>query len=92
MPTDRRPLFLDPCELQTIEMTAMPTDPYVRWQRLKCAVIMRDLIRGEAPRYLGVSYNHLREVVMGNRRGSVELQERIADLMDEEREGVSGEG
>jgi hypothetical protein len=56
------------------DLTVPVNDAQVRWQRFKCAVIMRDLTLGEAARYLGVSYNHLCEVIMGDRRRSAELQ------------------
>lgn len=88
---DPRALFLDPGEIQTLEIAVLSSDPQVRWIRFKCAVALCGATLGEAARYLGVSFNHMREVALGNRRGSMGLQEKIAAVIGERRRDVFGD-
>jgi len=72
------------------ELLATTSDGQLRWLRFKSAVVLTGLTLGATARHLGVSYNHLRAVIAGDRVGSAQTERRIAGVMGMEREVVFG--
>ena len=52
--------------------------PLERRAAMRSAATLRQITMNQAARELGVSYNHLTLVLLGNRQGSVRLEEAIA--------------
>jgi len=52
---------------------------------------MRGATLGEACRDIGVSYNHVRAVIVGDRVGSQQTERRIAGVMGLEHDEVFGD-
>jgi transcriptional regulator with XRE-family HTH domain len=62
--------------------------PLERRAAMKAAVTLRQITMNQAARELGVSYNHLTLVLLGNRQGSVRLEQAIAKFLGRSRDEV----
>lgn len=66
--------------------------PLERRAAMRAAVTLRQITMNEAARELGVSYNHLTLVLLGNRQGSIRLEEAVAAFFGRPRHEVFPSG
>jgi transcriptional regulator with XRE-family HTH domain len=62
--------------------------PLERRAAMKAAVTLRQITMNQAAQELGVLYNHLTLVLLGDRQGSVRLKEAIAAFLGQSRDDV----
>lgn len=56
--------------------------PLERRAAMRAAVTIRQITMAQAAQELGVSYNHLTLVLLGDRQGSLRLEKAIAAFLD----------